>query len=175
MALIQKQGEAVSARTLTDNDNFLSPLGFRFQLNRAPNVEYFCKTASLPTISLNEAPQSNPMVVIARPGDRLNFEPLSITFGVDEDMTNYLELFNWMLALGHPTDLNQYKALSSEVVSDGSIIVLTSHNNANIRISYTDLWPMTLSPLTFDIGQIDLEYLEAECTFRYRQFQVEKL
>ena len=174
MALIQKLGTATGESVLTTNVNFLSPLGFRFMLNRAPNIEYFCQAATLPSISLAEVIQSNPMANIYRPGDRLTYEPLSLRFRVDEDMKNYLEVHNWMLGLGHPNTLQQYKSLS-EKVSDGSIMILTSNSNPSIRIAFEDMFPTSLSPLTFDVTQGDIEYLEAEVTFRYRQFTIEKL
>jgi len=42
MALVPKLGVQLETEQLTQNLNFLSPLGFRFLLNRAPGVEYFC-------------------------------------------------------------------------------------------------------------------------------------
>ena len=93
MALIPKVGlDTLNERTLTTNLNFLSPLGFRFLLNKAPNIEYFCQVATLPTISMTEINRSNPFVAIPQPGDRIVYEPLTLQFRVDEDMTNYLEI-----------------------------------------------------------------------------------
>ena len=159
--------------TVTQNENFLSPLGFRFQLNRTPNVEYYCQAVSLPTISMNEALQHNPFNQIPRPGDKITYEPLTIRFRVDEDMLNYSEIHDWMIALGFPENFTQYD--KDNVYSDGSMIVNTSNNNANIRIAFEDMFPIALSPLAFDVTSTDVEYLEAEVTFRYRMFKLENL
>jgi len=41
------------------NTSFLSPIGFKFQLNNFPEVNYFCQSATLPGISILKFPQSN--------------------------------------------------------------------------------------------------------------------
>ena len=45
MALIVKQGVQLANTTnsvVSQNINFLSPLGFRFTMTRTPNLNYFC-------------------------------------------------------------------------------------------------------------------------------------
>ena len=178
MAVIPKVGtNLLEEEPLTTNVNFLSPLGFRFQLNRAPNVEYFCQAATLPTISMTEILQPNPLAQIPRPGDRLSYEPFSLRFRVDENMKNYLEIHNWLIGLTAPNKLKQYADLvkGPGILSDGSIMVLTSNQNPSIRIAFEDMFPLSLSPLAFDVTQTDIEYLEAEVAFRYRQFTIENL
>jgi hypothetical protein len=157
--------------------SMMSPLGFRLVLRRAPNLVYFTQTATIPTITLSEAIQPSPFTVIPRPGDKIVYEPFAMSFRVDEDMGNYLEIHNWMTALGRPDDFEEYKSLitDEEIYSDGSLIILTSNNNANLAITFEDMFPTNLSQLTYDVQQQDVEYLEAEVTFRYRRFRVESI
>ena len=188
MARISKLGtNTLSEKALSGNLNFLSPIGFRFQLQRAPNVEYFCQSVTLPTLSINEVPQTSPFVNIPRPGDKVTYGEFAIRFRIDEDMTNYLEIHDWVTALGHPDDLSQFKSLTpmspekrteaflDDEYSDGSIIVLSSNYNANIRISLQNMFPLSLAPLTFDTTITEINYLEADCTFAYRKFEIEKM
>jgi hypothetical protein len=167
---------------LTDNINFLSPLGFRLILQRAPNVEYFCQGASLPSINMNSAFQSSPLLNIPRAGDKINYEPLSLRFRLSENMDNYFELYNWMIGLGHPRQLNQYDNLYTEgippevgrgIASDGTIIVLSSNANGNIRLNFENLFPVSLSPLQFDVTESSVEYLECDVSFNYTLFTVD--
>ncbi len=176
MALIPKIGVNLlgeSENISNSGINFLSPVGFRFQLNRAPNVEYFCQGIALPTISMQEVLQQNPFNVIPRPGDKITYEPLTLRFRIDEQMINYLEIHNWLIELGYPENFDQYKKQS--VYSDGSVIVLSSNNNPIIRISFEDMFPLSLSPIEFNTTQAEIEYLEAEISFRYRMFKIESL
>ena len=188
MALIGKLGKnTLNQKALSGNLNFLSPIGFRFQLQRAPNVEYFCQAVTLPTLSINVAPQINAFVDIPRPGDKVAYGEFTMRFRIDEDMSNYLEIHDWIIALGHPEEFTQYKALNpmtpekrseaflNEVYSDGSIIVLSSNNNANVRISFHNMFPLSLGTLSFDTTITEIEYLEAEVSFAYRKFDIEKL
>ena len=176
MALIPKIGVNngdVPQKTVTQNVNFLSPLGFRFLLNRTPNIEYFCQGVTLPTISMQENLQATPFTQVPRPGDKITYEPLVLRFRVDENMDNYLEIFNWINELGKPQSFDQYTKVNN--FSDGSILLLSSNNNPKIRISFEDMFPLSLSPLNFDVTQSDVEYLEADVMFRYKLFTVEQL
>ena len=188
MARISKLGtNTLSEKALHGNLNFLSPIGFRFQLQRAPNVEYFCQAVTLPSCSLNEVPQETAFTTISRPGDKVTYGEFTVRFRIDEDMTNYLEIHNWIEALGMPSSFDQFKALNpmtpgdrkekvvDQTYSDGSIIVLSSNNNANIRIAFKDLFPLSIAPLTFDTTMTEIEYLEADCTFQYTTYTIEKL
>ena len=171
------------------NNNFLSPLGFRFIVEKLPNVNFFCQSASLPSVSLAEVEVQNPLVRIPYAGTKLTYAPLDIRFRVDEDMKNYLEIYNWMQGLGTPESTDQYKELNKlaavpsagtskigpvmqGIFSDGSIVVMTSAQNPNMKIGFVDLYPVNLSPLQFDVTGTDVAYLEADCTFNYRQFTV---
>lgn len=179
MALITKAGVQLSntvQNATTTNVNFLSPLGFRFTMNRTPNVNYFCQQATLPTISMTEYNQVSPFVNNPYPGDKLIYEPLALRFRVDENLVNYLEIHNWLEGLGHPDNLDQYKAIDEKgIKTDGSLIILTSNQNPSVRIAFQDMFPLSLSPLAFDVTQTDVEYLEADVQFRYRRFTLEKL
>ena len=166
--------------SVVDNKNFLSPLGFRLILNRTPNVEYFCQSATLPTVTLPETTQQvTPFVTIPHPGDHIQYDPLDLRFRVDEDMANYLEIYNWMVGLGFPDNYSQYKVLSDnnkeKVYSDGTLLILTSNNNASIRVVFENMFPTSLSPLAFDVTQADIEYLEATVTMKYRKFYIENI
>ena len=165
-----------------DNKNMLSPTGFRFVLNRTPGVNYFTYSVPIPTLSLGEIDTENPNVRLPFPGDKLRFEPLSIRFRVDEDLQNYLEIHNWLLSLGYPEDiLNQsgyargaYNT-SAAVYSDGSLLILTSNMNVNLRITFKNLFPISLTELNFDASLTDIEYLEATATFRYSTYEIERV
>jgi hypothetical protein len=167
------------------NTNYLSPLGFRFVLNRTPNTTYFAQNVRLPNLSLGQFDLEDPFVKLPTPGTKLSFEPLDITFMVDEDMQNYLEIHNWLRGLGFPESFDQYGNLVRQnvggrtdplaVFSDASLVILSSHQNANIRVNFEDMFPISLSDLSFDSTLTDVEYLKATVTFRYKLYTIEKI
>lgn len=170
------------------NLNYLSQLGFRFAIKKLPNVNYFCQSVSLPSISIGAAEFNTPFGVVPRPGDKIAYSTLPIRFKVDEDFRNYIEIHDWMIGLGHPDSLEDTRRLSetapgpirkvgtaSSLVSDGTLIIQTSHKNPSISVSFYDLFPLDLSELTFDASNDDVLYLEATATFRYRRYTITRI
>lgn len=166
--------------------NPLSSVGFRFAIKKIPNVNYFCQSVTLPSISMGVVETNNPLIAIPRPGDRMIFDPLMLKFKVNADLKNYLEIFNWIVGLGHPVSLSQTRTLSAgaeipnakigsaaSFVSDGTLIILNAHKNPSHYVFFRDLFPISLSELTFDSTAQELEYLEAMVSFRYSRYDIE--
>ena len=80
------------AGTPIENRNFLSPVGFKFSLKRAPAVAFFCNQANIPSLDLGIAEQPTYFRDIPTPGDKIQFGDLSLRFIVDEDLVNYMEM-----------------------------------------------------------------------------------
>jgi hypothetical protein len=170
------------------NKNFLSPLSFKFFVKKTPNVNWFVQSVTLPSIVLPKTEVSNPFINYPAGGDHLTFGDLEITFRVDEDMSNYIELYNWLQAMGFPDNFDQYKAIAPKtrnritglndsanglgVFSDASLMVLTSAMNPNIEITFIDLYPISISPLQFNTQLENVNYIEAQASFGCRKFNI---
>ena len=164
------------------NPNFLSPLNFKFSIKRAPHINFFIQKVSIPSINLPSYESPNPFVKIPEPGDHINYGDLEITFRVDEELKNYLEIHNWIRALGKPKDFSEYKALSTNksytgngIRSDISLMILSSAKNANYEIVFTDAYPYELSKMSFDTTDQTVEYIEASATFKYVLFEIKNV
>ena len=68
------------------NVNPLSSNGFRFGIQRAPELEFFCQSVAIPGLTLNQHNLATPLSNIAIPGATLDFTPLDIEFMVDAEM-----------------------------------------------------------------------------------------
>ena len=161
------------------NTSFLSPIGFKFQLNNFPEVNYFCQAATLPGISIGSISVPTPLKTIDLPGDEVAFEELSIRFIVDENMKNWLSIYDWIIGLGFPTKEGQEKytklATSSELTTDATLTVLTGNMNAQINFVFNECFPLSLSSVAFDSAGTDVEYVTADVTFRYDVYTVDNL
>lgn len=165
------------------NKNFLSPLNFKFQLHRAPHVNFFCQEANLPSINFSRIPKQNtPFATIPLVGDHLTFEPLNITFKVDEDLENYLEIHNWLMALGEVESTGLYKTLQNNpsytgesIVGDISLFILSSAKNANFDVVFKDAFPTSLSELKFTTTDTDVNYITASASFRYVYYKISNI
>ena len=154
------------------NKSLLSPIGFRFTIQKLPHVNYFCTAASIPDMALGRIDSvTNPFNKLPIPSTKLEFSDLSIKFKIDEDMKNYREIFDWMNALGFPDSYDQ-KSKWADTYSDASLIIMTSQYQPNIEVKFIDLYPTNIASLEFDIGQSDIEYLTGDVTFTYRSYQI---
>ena len=161
------------------NINILSPNGFKFQLCNFPEVNYFVQSASLPGISISSISVPTPLKAIDLAGDEINFEELTIKFIVDENMKNWLSIYDWIIGLGFPTEEGQakYKKLSenSELTTDATLTVLTGNMNPQINFVFQNCFPLNLSSIAFDSGVTDIDYVSADVSFRYDVYTVQNL
>lgn len=169
--------------TQPTNHNLLSSLDFRMSLKRAPTVSYFAQQFTLPGITLPPAIRPTPFVNIPEIGDHLEFEPLVFAFKVDEDLTNYVEIFNWMRALGFPENWEQHQPLrplknvpiANTQTTDVSVITTTNARNPNKKITFYDAWPTNLSSLDFNTMDTEMQYLQATVTFNYTYYDISSI
>jgi hypothetical protein len=167
------------------NRNFLSPVGFKFTLNRTPKVAFFGNSANIPGLSLGIAEQPTYLKNIPVPGDKIEFQDFTLRFLVDENLENYMEIQKWIRGLGFPESLaeiynlqktgnyndnNTHKVM--DIYSDATLFVLNSNNNINFQVKFKDMFPYQLSDLTFDATDVDIEYFTAEVTFKYTIYDI---
>jgi len=164
------------------NINFLSPLGFRFKLDRTPNMNYFVTDVVLPSISLSSVDVPSPFKIIEIAGSKLDYGDLQITFKMDEDFGTYFELYNWLTAIGFPESFTQYAPLqnaprgsSKTVYSDATLTILTSDLIPNIEVKFVNLFPTSLSEMNFTSQESDLNYISLTATFKYQIFHVNRI
>lgn len=169
--------------TMPNNLSFLSPQGFKFAIQKLPNVNYFCTAASIPDITLGQVDQENIFIKIPVPGDKLVFSPLDLRFQVDEDLENFKEIYDWLEGLGYPDNFQQRANLQSTLQqtnthaglthSDGSLLVTTAQYQPNIEIKFIDLYPISLGALEFNVQGTEIEYLVGSVQFAYRKYSID--
>ncbi len=174
--------------TPIDNRNFLAPTGFKFSLKRSPGVAFFCNQANIPSLDLGIATQPSYLKDIDVPGDKIQFGDLTLRFLVDEDLVNYMEIQNWIRGLGYPESIQEFNELENEAVlpgnfgragdniySDGTLQILSSNLVAKFNVNFKDMFPYSLSTITFDATDTDIEYFTADVSFKYTIYNLTDL
>ena len=180
--------------------DYASPTQFKFTITKLPKVEYFCTAANVPGISIPSPTQPTPLADIPLPGDTISFDDLSVTFLVDENLENYREIHGWMYGIGFPISRTQFGALVDAgkdrfptdgkdslktdpgkvkygakplgpIFSDATLNILTSKNNPNIEVRFSDVFPTALTGLDFNQQADDVNYLSATVTFKYKVYE----
>lgn len=160
------------------SQQFLSPLEFRFLIQRLPKTNFFVQQVSVPSLSLSDIKQPAQFNSIYRTGHTLSYGELNVTFKVDEDMNNYREVYDWMVGLGFPREYGEFKNLNESqqgLYSDGTLVIMSSQKNSNVRFKFTNLFPTNLSELQMDVTQEDLQYVDCNVSFRYDTFEIDRL
>lgn len=173
--------------------NYLRPNAFRFVIRDLPHVAYTCQSANLPALQLGFATQPTPFLDIPKIGDKLDFGDFTIRFLISEDMVNYIQLYEWLIALGFPYDFQQYGKFVGERLnrfpffkgrsgqtealgySDGTLTILDSNNVPKTNIIMKDLFPVSVEALDFDITSSAVEYFVGIAAFKYKTFEIEPL
>lgn len=163
------------------NRNFLSPVGFKFILTKAPKAVFFCNSARIPEITLETTIQPTYLKDLDIPGEKLSYGDLNLRFLVDENIENYMSIHNWLTGLGYPETTEQYGELVTdrggmmdpkEAFSDGTLSILDSSYQEVAKVRFKDLFPVSLTSLEFDATMNDIQYFTAEVSFKYTVYNI---
>jgi hypothetical protein len=167
------------------NRNYLSPIGFRLNIQKAPKVSFLCQQVSIPQMELGTV-EVNYMGYASVPYEgNIKYGDFSVEFLVDENLENYLELHDWMVGLGVPTtqdersafveDMRQMKKYKDfdemQEVSDADLFVMNNNLQTNFQVKFIDMFPVSLAPLAFDVTSGDNNYFTCTATFRYNYYE----
>jgi len=162
--------------------NQLNVVSFETNFTRLPNVNFFCQRINIPSIGLGLASQATPFSDIPVLGDKLLFEQLTLNFIVSEDLSNYLEIYNWLISIGFPENDTQFNLNNSNVEptenlrSDMNIIINTNKSNPNYSITFRDAFPVSLGSIELDAAATSLEPIILDVSFAYTgSFSIDKI
>ena len=190
MAIASRKPPAERPGVPIENRNFLSPTGFKFALKRSPGVAFFCNQANIPSLDLGIAEQPTYLKNIDVPGDKIQFGDLNLRFLVDEDLMNYMEIQNWIRGLGYPEKISEFEDLEKQAVlgvetkfgqsgddiySDATLQILSNNLVPQFQVVFSDCFPYSLSTVTFDATDTDIEYFTADVSFKYTIYRITDL
>ena len=154
--------------------NFFNAKNFDFTIKRLPNVEFFVQGANIPGLNIDTTVQATPFAQINRPGNKLLYDELVLTIAIDENLTVYKEIHSWMSGMAPPTNFTQYQDLEEAggIFSDASLIALNSKGNSKIEFKFTNLFPVSMSPIRMTTTNSTTEYVTTDIGFRYTTFEI---
>ena len=95
-----------------------------------------------------------------------------------------MELHDWMVGLGVPTsqadkssfvqnlkEKNYSNYEDIEDTSDADLFVLNNNLQTNFQVKFIDMFPVSLSQLSFDVTSGDNNYFTCSATFRYNYYE----
>jgi hypothetical protein len=163
------------------NRNFLSGVGFKFNLTKFPKVDFFSNSARIPELNLELTTQASYLKNIDVPGERLSYGDFTLRFLVDENMENYQSIYDWLTGLGFPETTKEFAEIikdkdgqrdPKEAFCDGTLSILNSNYREVGKVKFNDLFPISLTSLEFDATNTDVQFFTAEATFKYTLYKL---
>ena len=122
-------------------------------------------------------------------GKKLEFGKFEITFLVDEDLENYLEVYKWLLGTTSAIEFQNYNDLINDerytpsmsskigehkIYSDATLVTLTNVFNVNLAYTFVNVFPTAVSGPIFNFEEEEAPVL-CRAEFQYDYFKIEKI
>jgi hypothetical protein len=166
----------------TLNKNMLSPVGFSLNIKKTPELNFFVQAVTLPGITIGSYDQPTPFKILPTIGDHITYGDLDVTFKVNEDLGNYIQIFNWITQIGFPDNFDQHKAIANKnkasgdgIYSDATFMLLSSAMQPIIQVEIQDMFPVSLTSLEFNSRDTTIEYIEATVSFKFKNYYFTEL
>lgn len=128
----------------------------------------------LPTFTLNATQYANgPWIQASLPAAQVQFEPITITFLLDENWDVYKELYQWALGEG-----NYITGKSNDVtlIPRDMLVHILDQKNEKIVLTFrfSQAFPSMFGGVDFDLSDEQATYNKLPVTFQYKWFTLEK-
>ena len=170
--------EGLSYNVLSRQPDSINPLlstNFKFELMRIPNVTYWCTSANVPSVNIGNVQVGNMFVKHHVPGSSIEMDDLKLSFAVDEEFSNWNEIYKWMRGLVPFENFREILSNTENYYSDGIVYCLNSAKQPYIRIVYKKLIPVSLDGFELNSALNDVDPITVNVRFKYESFDVEKV
>lgn len=173
---INQQGLELNARLRNPNTiNSLMNNNFKLTLTRLPNITFWCSSVNIPGVNIGEVPVSNMFAQVHVPGSSIQLDQLRVTFGVDENFANWMEIHKWMRGVVPFEDFREIYQDQDDYYSDGIIHTLTNAKNPNMIFTFKKLLPVSLDGFEMTSTANDTEQITSSVTFVYETFDIQSV
>lgn len=154
---------------------------------KIPGVSFYTQKFTLPGITMDgNVKMANPFTDISLTGTKLNYEPLTLEFIVNESFDNYFSVQDWMVGIGFPENNQQFinliksgkmssiKNFEAALTSQVDIVPLDSKHNPLAVFSFYGAFPIALSALQWSTTDTEVDYVKASVTLEYTYYKINR-
>jgi len=145
--------------TVTNHNLFIQG-SFKVTLNskKYGNTVFFATAITHPGVTRNESTAAYTNLAGFVPGDRVEYEPVSIRIQLDEELNSYYELLEWLTNM---TDRRE----------DMTLTLMNSKNIPIREFSYKSVFPTSVGGFELTTQTTDAEPITIDVSFRYDRFE----
>ena len=145
------------------NINPLADVQFKFEIAALPGTTFFVQTCNLPGVTLEAQQIGAPRITnFARYTGVITYENLDITFLIDEYLKNWQEIYEWMIG-------------KESKYTSAVLTLVSSSMNPTMEIHFKEIFPTSLSAISFDSTTTDPVYQVATVSFNYTEYIIKNL
>lgn len=160
-----------------ENANLLASNYFFFTVARIPNFTFFTQSANLPMISTRMINQPTTLGTFPKiPATNYYFDDLQASFLVNADMSNWLEIYNWLKGIGNLKDdtsnLPYDPADQNGVFSSASLLITNNSFKPILQANFYYVFPRTLGGINFTTQNTTFEPITCSVNFSYSYYEI---
>ena len=157
------------------NTNPLQATKFLLTFDRISTVTYFCQTVNLPGVTLGEVDRVTPFLDMYSPGTKLQYDPLDVSFIIDEGLNSWRNLYDWFISIADPDGFegrdHSPEIQTNKKLSDATLTILNNLNNPILKIEFINCFPLSMSDIQFDTKLDANHIVTCRATFRYQSYK----
>jgi len=164
--------------------SFVAPQNFYAVAENLPGVVFNLQQLTIPNVTGGEVPLPNRMNSNRAfiPGNGVDYTSLDFTFLIDKNFINYRSVLDWLKAINHPEDFDQFNdyTTSANAVNKEGFFRTTSNmtvfgcddgNNPLVHWNFVNCFPISLDGPVYDAASANIDYLTSVASFRYMYFE----
>lgn len=145
------------------DNNLLSTNNFKLVFDEFPKMEYFVQRFTFPRVNVEPSSHPSPFKSIPTPGNQISYESITFTFTISEDLSNYLEIYRWMIKTGTPNSHKEYQNVKD--IKDCNLIITSNNKNPILTVKFKDVFPIALSGFELDVTNTEFTPVSATAEF----------
>lgn len=148
------------------NYNLATGNNYKIEIPDAREFNYFVQSIQIPALTMSgvETPYQNWQG--AATSNRIDFDPLTFSYLVAEDYSNYFYIYDWFLAIRNQEHdvIKHFK--------DINFHILNNNKMKNRYIVFRGCFPTYLGEIDYDSAISDTNQIMNSATFRYQYFEL---
>jgi len=123
----------------------------------------------LPAISLNQGESTWQGMKMLFHNGGMSFDPLSVSFMVDSDFSNWHILYKWLIYVCNNFD--KPSSLPADYMVDMSIKLMDNYNVEKVVIMFKNVWIQSLGELSLSVRDGE-SHIECNATLYYDRYEI---
>jgi hypothetical protein len=139
---------------------------YAFTVTNRNDISLKLQNASIGSVNLGMTPFPSQKLDMMIPSNKLDFGPINLRFLVSEHLTEWLDVYRWMI------DITKTNGSHINSVEVGELTVFDAENMPILRFIYKGIYPITLGDLPYSLSDEETS-LVCDLTVSFDSFDVE--